>query len=129
MQQLLIIDGTLPGLNELIRALNNHRHSYKDLKARWQQVIGALILKGRLRPMQGPVSVHFRWIEKDRRRDPDNIRSGGSKLILDSLVQCKILATDSQKTIWQLTDTYGVNAQNPHVEVILTQIEQGVEIQ
>ena len=44
------------------------------------------------------ISIHFHWIEKSQRRDPDNIASG-CKYILDSMKKCGKIHNDSWKWI------------------------------
>lgn len=35
--------------------------------------------------------MRYRWFEKDRRRDLDNVSSFGRKVIQDALVECGVL--------------------------------------
>lgn len=39
-------------------------------------------------------SILFLWVEKEKRRDPDNIAAGGTKIILDSLQQIGVIRGD-----------------------------------
>lgn len=107
-QSLFIPDVQFPGLNDIIKASKAHPMAYSSMKHDWGDLVTALVKRAKLKPMQGKVSVHFNWIEKARRRDPDNIRAG-SKFILDALVSSGVLASDSLRTIAGLSDTFTVS--------------------
>jgi len=121
MIQQLVIPGRLPALNELIATLNGRggRYVYNKLKNENQCVIGVLIKRAGLRPME---SAHFEfyWYEQTKRRDPDNIAAGGRKIILDSLIKSGILKNDTWREVgagWE--DTFRVDKDNPRIEVIM----------
>jgi hypothetical protein len=65
------------------------------------------------------VTLSFTWIERNRRRDPDNITAGGRKIILDALVQAKILDDDSSHYVLGWTDAFMINKDAPGVRVEL----------
>ena len=56
-----------------------------------------------------PLKIHFTWIEKNKRRDLDNISAVGKKFILDTLQQCGKLKNDNLNYVVGFTDdvTYG----------------------
>jgi Holliday junction resolvase RusA-like endonuclease len=123
MQQSFTIPSTnFPGLNEIIKVAKAHPMAYSSLKKRWGELTQLYIKKAKLKPMQGPVQIHITWVEKTRRRDPDNVRAG-SKFILDALVKSKVLPCDSQKTIWQISDSFLVHKENWRVDVLITEME------
>lgn len=63
----------------------NDTEDYNGLKRRVQHDIGLVARAAKLRPPSRlPVVIEFWWHEPDRRRDPDNVRAGGTKLILDA---------------------------------------------
>ena len=66
-----------------------------------------------------PVEVKFLWVEKDRRRDKDNIRAG-AKFVLDSLVLAEIIPNDNWKWVVNLFDEYMVDSAKPGVHVTIT---------
>ena len=55
-----------------------------------------------LQPICKPVIVKIDFYEKTKRRDVDNIIAGGSKVILDTLVNHKIIKDDSRKYVKQV---------------------------
>lgn len=65
----------------------------------------------------------FHWIEKDRRRDKDNIAMA-KKFILDSLQEWGVLENDGWKQVLGFIDLFSVNKTNPRVEVYLLTPEE-----
>ena len=112
------IEGSLPGLNEYTKACRTNPYTGAKMKRECEEFvmwtcknIDALII--------GAVVIDFKWIEKDRRRDPDNISSFGRKVILDALVKTGIITDDSQEYILGFRDFFEVDAENPRIEVAI----------
>jgi Holliday junction resolvase RusA-like endonuclease len=116
LKQSFVIVGRLDSMNDLIRACRTNPHVGAKMK-RDNEALVALYAR-RLTAMRSPVRVHFTWVEKNARRDPDNVRAG-AKFILDQLVRSGILSDDSQAHIAGLSDTFAVDKANPRVEVTL----------
>ena len=74
--------------------------------------------KQRIGKAKTPVYIEFLWIEKDRRRDLDNIYSG-KKYILDALQTAGVIPNDSQKYVIGLVDMVAFDKANPRVEVTI----------
>ena len=83
-------------------------------------MIGLAISMAKLRPMQR-VNIHFQWVERNTRRDKDNIR-GADKFVQDALVVHGILVDDGWDEIASLSDTFTVDASNPGVWVTLQEV-------
>ena len=116
------IQDRLPGLNEYIAACRTNHHAGASFKERDQNRVAWWIrkqLKGYR--VEGPVFMVYRWYEKDRRRDLDNISSYGRKIIQDALVQCKILPDDGWRYITGFKDEFFVDRKYPRIEVELWQ--------
>lgn len=92
----------LPGLNEYINECRNNKFAAAAMKRETENNIGWFIK--RLPVYTDPVIVHFVWIEKDRKRDLDNI-AFAKKFIFDALVKFGKLAGDGQKYVVGFTDT------------------------
>lgn len=121
----LVIPGRLPGLNDYIHKTNNNRLSGASLKRSCQEEIMWSIrqqLGGKR--ITRPVFVRFRWVERDRRRDRDNISAFGRKVILDALVSLGILRDDGWDYVTGLSDEFAVSSSNPHIEVWLIEQER-----
>lgn len=124
MRHTLIISGRLDNLNDYIAACRANQYKGAHLKAKNEQKVQAEIYEqlGRLR-ITRPVRMIYRWYEKDRRRDLDNISSFGRKVIQDALVDTRVLKNDGWKEIVGFSDEFFVDAHNPRIEVEIEVIE------
>lgn len=118
------IPGRLPGLNEYILAERGHRLNGAKMKKEYERLIIGCIRAdlSRLKIIK-PVELTFRFFEKDRRRDKDNISGYAHKVIQDSLVKAKVLKNDGWNEIETYRDYFDIDHKRPRVEVILTEIE------
>ena len=121
-----IIEGKIIGLNEYTDACRAHARKGATLKREEQDAISWKILSHRNRsPLPAseyPCKVSFHWIEKNGKRDLDNV-CFGQKLILDSLVSLGILKDDGQKYIKQLIHEFSVDPKNPRIEITISPLE------
>jgi len=118
----LWIPGPLPGMNELIAAAKGFGgtgRGYSNMKRDWTDRVALYAKAEKLRTLLPPVMLRFRWVEKARRRDPDNIAAGGRKLVLDGLVKAGVIGGDGWTQIAGWIDTFEVDRDNPGVEVSL----------
>ena len=76
--------------------------------------------KGKVR-FRRPVAMRYLWVEKNKRRDKDNI-AFAKKFIQDALVKEKVLENDGWAQIESWTDAFTVDAQCPRVEVELEEV-------
>ena len=118
MQHILIIHGRLDNLNDYITACRSNPHQGAKLKAKNEQKVLAEIYEqlGSLR-ITRPVRMIYRWYEKDRRRDLDNVSSFGRKVIQDALVDTGVIKNDGWKEIAGFSDEFYVDKKNPRIEV------------
>ena len=106
----LFIGGPLPGMNELIDEAKKGKgkgNGYARLKKAWTDSIAIVAKTSRL-PRFERARLSFRWFERGRRRDPDNVAAGGRKLILDGLVVAKVLPGDGWAHVAGWTDSFEV---------------------
>ena len=124
MRHTLIISGRRDNLNDYIRAIDANRHEGSKLKKKNQNKVIAEIYEqlGRLR-IKKPVIIRYRWYEKDRRRDLDNISSFGRKVIQDALVSTRVIENDGWKEIRGFSDEFYIDQKNPRIEVEIEVIE------
>lgn len=109
----LWIPGPLPGLNELLAAAKSGRgrgNAYSRLKAEWTDIIWAHVKSARWHTIQIPAVIYFHWVERNRKRDPDNVAAGGRKLILDALVKAGSLPGDGWDYVKGWHDSFSVGA-------------------
>ena len=115
------IKGLLPGLNEIIsdaRCSRGKWSSYNTKKQALQHDI-FIQIKKQLAPLpvvDSSAYLIFRWIEKNKRRDKDNI-AVGKKFILDALVEIGVLTGDGWRQIEGYTDLFSVDSKNFGVSV------------
>lgn len=114
----LTIPFALPGLNDYIAAERSHRQKAAGMKRQNQQAVMA-VLKRQLRGyrFREPVVMHYTWIERDRRRDKDNVSAFGRKVIQDALVGIGALKNDGWTNIEGFTDKFQVDKKRPGIEI------------
>ena len=114
---LLTIPGRLPGANEWIDAERASRHKAAKMKAEVQARITLYIRKD-LRGVKftRPVMMAYTWVEKDRRRDKDNI-AFARKFIQDALVNAGTLKDDGWNYVADFSDEFKVEKNKARVEV------------
>jgi len=123
------IPGPLPGLNEIIDAakvvMNSGKKApsiYSKMKTEWDEAIVRIILQNEI-PALGSILIAFIWIEKDKRRDKDNIEAG-KKFILDALVSSGIIKNDGWGEVDLGKPEFAVNKECPGVIVKIKPIER-----
>lgn len=121
MKAHLIIPGTLPSLNDYIREINrgpaigNRMKRDKTTQIAWES------RAAQIPRMRRPVKISFLWVERNSRRDLDNI-AFAKKFILDGLVMAGVLKDDSQRYVVGFEDQFATDAQNPRIEVTLEEV-------
>jgi len=115
---LIIIEGRLPGTNELISANRGSwqrgSHQKKDY-TKWC----AIQIKSQIKYVEvknKPINLCITWYEPNKRRDHDNILCG-LKFILDGMVKSGLIPDDSQKYIGDITSHIEVDKIRPRIEV------------
>lgn len=124
MKAKLTLPFTFPGLNDYISVERSHRQKAAKMKREWQN---AVILCAR-RQIRGkftrPVVMNYLWVEKDMRRDKDNVAAFGRKVIQDALVKGGVLKNDGWANIEGFSDRFDVDKKNPRVEVEIVEVEE-----
>lgn len=115
-----IIDGRLPGTNELIGANRSGWKVGAGQKKSYTTYCAACIRKSlhgkSVIPPFRMVDIYITFYEPNGKRDPDNI-VGGLKYILDGAVASGAIPDDSQKYIRNIHSHIEVDAKNPRVVV------------
>jgi Holliday junction resolvase RusA-like endonuclease len=65
-----------------------------------------------------PVTLHYMWVEPNRKRDKDNIVSA-QKFVQDALVKMRVIKNDGWKQIEGFTHWFAVDKENPRVEITI----------
>jgi len=134
-EQTFFVPLTLPSLNEIILARSQSKtfkrkgktirvDNYQKLKKEYESLIISTIKLAKIRPVRKGYFI-FTWIEKDRKRDPDNI-AAGRKFIFDSLVAAGILKSDGWSCVGGWHDSFVVKKgrQKAGVEVTIWPSEE-----
>lgn len=113
----LIIYGRLDGLNEYTKACRTNRFVGAKMKTDNENLISHFIMQQIPNvKFEGAVEFNFRWYEKNKRRDLDNICMA-KKWVLDALVSNGIIQTDNWQGVKGFTDSFFIDRENPRVEV------------
>lgn len=121
-EQTFFIDGKLPSLNDVIDANRSNRYQGAAMKRDAENAIIIGIKTARLKPIDVPVRIHYRWIEPDRRRDWDNVVSA-RKFVQDALVKAGILKNDGQQHIDGFSDSFDHNKDKPGCWVTIEELQ------
>ena len=97
------INMKLPSLNEYVNICRTNKYKASRFKQNLEDDIGMFI--GRLPRYEKAVTIHFHWIEGNKRRDLDNI-CFAKKFILDALVKFGKLRDDNRKCFTSFTYTF-----------------------
>ena len=123
LEYLLTIPGRLDNLNDYISAERTHRYKGAEMKSKNESiVINAIRQCMRGVKIDNPVFMEYRWYERNKRRDLDNISSFGRKVIQDSLVYAHVLKNDGWKEIQGFSDRFFVDDKNPRIEVLIREV-------
>ena len=115
----MTIKGRLDGLNDYTKANRTNQYKGAKAKAENERICMAYIPRGlKGKKINFPVHISFKWNEKNRRRDPDNI-AFAKKFILDSLVTAGIFPDDGQKYISGFDDEFYIDKQEPRIEILI----------
>lgn len=99
-------------MNEIVAAAKSGHGRYAKLKREHTQAVVYYALAAGVYRFACPVIIHCHWMEPNRRRDKDNISSGGRKMIHDGLAEAGVIMKDGWKGVAGFTDTFSVVAAN-----------------
>lgn len=113
----LVIYGRLPSMNEYTKACRTNKYVGAKMKTDAEKKVTASI-KEQIPDVHydKTVELNFKWFEKDKRRDLDNI-CVAKKWILDALVSNGTIKADGWRGVIGFTDTFYVDSENPRIEV------------
>lgn len=126
MPKKLIINGRLSGMNELIEKNRQNPQAGAKLKREAQADVLWFIKSQIHGKLKEPVYMAYLWVEKDRRRDMDNVSAFGRKVIQDALVQSGKLKNDGWDNITGFCDNFAIDKERPRIEVTI--YESGEEV-
>ena len=126
MQYKLVIQGRIAAMNEFIFASNRNRHAGNKIKQDNEEIVtGYIVQQLRRVKIVKPVRIDYYWYEPNKKRDLDNVSSFGRKCIQDALVKFGVLHNDGWKQIVGFSDSFFHDKENPRIEIIITEIQEG----
>ena len=116
------ISTPLPTLNEYTRVTRGCMQASASMKRKTEAAI-IWEAKAQLRGWKAtaPVFFIFEWVEKDKRRDHDNV-AFAKKFIQDALVKAGVLSGDGWKHVTGFVDLFSIDKDRPGVEVIIVEV-------
>lgn len=93
----------LPSLNTYINECRKNRYAAAKFKADLERDISVFLAP--LPHFSSPIKIHFHWIEKNKKRDLDNL-CAAKKFILDAMVKQGVLKDDNRNCVTGFRDTF-----------------------
>lgn len=112
------IPGTLPTLNEYVRAERSDRQMAARMKREAQEAV-CWALKGAA-TFPGHVFVAFDWVRPDMRCDKDNV-AFAKKFVLDALQQAGVIRRDSWRLCTPFDRSFRVSKESPRTVVSVSE--------
>lgn len=120
----IVIQGRLPSMNEMIGYRGRPWWMCREVKLKAVRQVAWELNAQRVPKFTKPITLRFTWVEKDKRRDRDNVAAGGSKIFLDAMKEMDLIKDDSRKWVADIQhDTTRIDKTNPHVEVLITEVD------
>lgn len=118
-----IIQGRLPGLNEIVNANRGNRYAgATQKKTETKRCALEIIRQTSGQRIKGPFRLRVNWFERDLRRDPDNV-CAGIKFIADALVETGRIPNDTREFVRSIEHVFELpDKQNPRIEIELKEI-------
>lgn len=120
MRALLVIDGTMRGMNDWRDAIQRSPHAGNDMARAAKKRVAALAREQRVPRFERPVVVTFDWYEPNKRRDLDNVAGTGQKWVLDGLVAADVLPDDNADHVVGIQHWLHFDALEPGAIVTIT---------
>ena len=120
MAEKLVIQGELPGLNEIIAISKEHWAKYAEEKHNRTEEI-AYLARSQIKKKYKKVDLTFTWYCKNRKRDKDNIIAG-QKFILDGIVAAGVIENDGWRQVGNILHYFEVDNKNSRVEILIEEV-------
>lgn len=117
------IQGRLDGLNEYTSSNRTNPHVGGRMKRDNEDLI-IWSVKNQLRGIKidEKINIHYKFYEKNRRRDKDNIAATAMKFVQDALVKAGTIKDDGWNEIEGFTQEFYVDKNNPRIEITLEEV-------
>jgi hypothetical protein len=118
----LNIQGTMPGLNDFLAAVNKHRLLGNKMKQEQTERV-AWAAKTQLPVFTRQINLTFVYREANHKRDKDNI-AFAKKFILDGLVMAGRIPNDTWAWVADWSEAFVVEPKNPGITVIINEVKE-----
>jgi len=118
--QLLIIEGRLLDINEIIKLSKSHYAAYSTSKKEYTQLIAYLCMAQKIKPMKR-IDFIFKHYRKNKQMNKDNIAGGAQKLVFDGLQLGGIIKNDGWSEIGNFTHKFYID-KNERIEVEMEEV-------
>ena len=118
----MAIEGRMPSLNDYIRAERGSMYAANAMKRECTDAAAWAARAARMPRFKMPVTVRFTWVERNRRRDIDNV-AFAKKFVLDGLVAAGVIGNDTPQYVRGFSDSFAYDAARPRIEVEVTDEE------
>jgi len=121
----VVIPGRLPSLNEYLSACASHPQKGARLKRENEDLCIVYIRKY----MRGikitkPIEIHYRFFEKNTKRDRGNIGAMADKVFEDALQKANIIHSDDwYHVVGIYYDEFSVDNKSPRIEIEIVEVE------
>lgn len=111
-------------MNEFIAKMNKNRYAGNSMKQKYQQIAqDSIVEQLRAIMINRKVIIEYRFYEKNKKRDLDNISSFAHKVVQDALVRVGTLSNDGWNNIVGYKDFFYIDKENPRIEVIIHELD------
>ena len=115
------LDFPLPTLNEMIRTARGNKYAAAAQKKKYTNTVAEEIMVQTDRPHYDAISLDITWIETKKKRDPDNVFSGGLKHLCDGIKAAGIIDDDDRDHVASITNRIAVS-DSRGVSVMVTSV-------
>jgi Holliday junction resolvase RusA-like endonuclease len=113
---LIVINGELPVMNDIIAAAKRNRFKYAEMKRNYTEICGYAALKKTA--IENQVDVKIIWYCKNKKKDKDGIIAG-TKFIMDGLQMAGVIQNDNWACVRNYIFEFEVDKINPRIIVEL----------
>ena len=120
----IVIPGRLPSLNDYQRECR--RSPWHGNRMKQGDVDTCVVfIRQALRGVEigKPVAIHYRFYEKNRRRDKMNVFAYADKAFQDALTREGVIRDDGWRHVDNATHSFFVDKEDPRVEVDIEELE------
>jgi len=121
MGAVIVIPGTMPGLNEIIDEARTNRYKSAEQKETYTRLVAWYAKKAKI-PKMVKVSLNITWYEPHKKRNPDNVQAA-VKYIWDGLVNAGVLINDGWGQQGETRHIMRVDKLRPRVEIEIKEVD------